>query len=77
MELRTLAMAVFLITWSTLGGLLSGIVMGLFFIVYQDGYRKGVLPPQREGRTFGFLDSPSALASLTSRFSGGLSLRLR
>ena len=43
--------------------------MGLFFLVYQDGYRKGVLPPQRDSafRTF-FGDAPR-LAVLTSRFS--------
>ena len=46
MDLRTLAIGIFLIAWATLGGVLSGIVMGLFFIVYQDGYRKGVLAPQ-------------------------------
>lgn len=53
MDLRFLAMGIFLIVWSTLGGVLSGIVMGLFFIVYQDGCRKGVLPPANQRPLFG------------------------
>jgi hypothetical protein len=52
MDLRFLAMGIFLIVWSTLGGLLSGIVMGLFFMVYQDGCRKGVLPSATDGPLF-------------------------
>ena len=46
MDLRYIAMAMFITAWATLGGILSGFVMGLFFLVYQDGYRRGVLPPQ-------------------------------
>lgn len=53
MDLRFLAMGIFLIVWSTLGGILSGFVMGLFFIVYQDGCRKGVLPPVTDRMLFG------------------------
>lgn len=52
MDLRNLAMAqlAFLTLWTTVCGPLSGFTMGLFFLVYQDGRRKGVLPPQISGR---------------------------
>lgn len=53
MDLRFLAMGIFLIVWSTLGGIPSGIVMGLFFLVYQDGCRKGVLPAAKDRPLFG------------------------
>lgn len=69
MDLRHLAMAIFLTIWATLGGLLSGIVMGLFFVVYQDGYRKGVLPPQGEQSLADLMGWPT-FAALTSRLSG-------
>jgi hypothetical protein len=70
MDLRHLALAIFLTAWATLGGLLSGIVMGLFFVVYQDGYRKGVLPPQGDRPLLDLASLPT-FAALTSRLSGG------
>ena len=42
----TMAKLIFLVMWTTVCGPLSGFTMGLFFLVYQDGYRRGVLPPQ-------------------------------
>ena len=59
MDLRYLAMAIFITAWATLGGVLSGFVMGLFFLVYQDGYRRGVLPPQGERRLADLMALPS------------------
>ncbi|MFW6077560.1 MAG: hypothetical protein ACOC71_07390 [Hyphomicrobiales bacterium] len=49
MDLRNPAMTrlTFLVAWTTACGLPSGFFMGLFFLVFQDGYRKGVLPPQQ------------------------------
>jgi hypothetical protein len=48
MDLRNKALAqlVFLTVWTTVCGPLSGLTMGLFVLVYRDGRRKGVLPPQ-------------------------------
>jgi hypothetical protein len=34
----------FLTIWALLGGLPSGLVMGLFFLVYEHGHKKGILP---------------------------------
>ena len=59
MDIRYLAMAIFITGWATLGGVLSGFVMGLFFLVYQDGYRRGVLPPQGERRFADLMALPS------------------
>jgi hypothetical protein len=72
MDLRTIAMAMFLVAWATLGGLLSGITMGLFFLVYRDGHRKGVLPPQGDRPLAALLNELPKFAVLTDRFSRGL-----
>jgi hypothetical protein len=40
----TLARLTFLALWSTACGPASGLAMGMFFLVYNDGHRKGVLP---------------------------------
>ena len=71
MDLRTLAMAMFLVAWATLGGLLSGLTMGLFFLVYRDGQRKGVLPPQGDRPLAALLGGVPAFAMLTARSSRG------
>jgi hypothetical protein len=71
MDLRTFAMGLFLVAWATLGGLLSGVTMGLFFLVYQDGHRKGVLPPQGDRPLAALLGEVPAFAMLTARFSRG------
>lgn len=75
MDLRNFALArlLFLVTWTTVCGPLSGFTMGLFLLVYQDGYRKGILPPQGDKPLFGFLgELPNMamprFAMLTSRF---------
>ena len=71
MEFRYLTMAklIFLVLWTTVCGPLSGFTMGLFFLVYQDGYRKGVLPPQSDRPFMGFFGDVPSFAVLTSRFS--------
>jgi hypothetical protein len=71
MDLRTFAMGMFLVAWATLGGLLSGVTMGLFFLVYQDGQRKGVLPPQGERPLAALLDELPAFAMVAARFGRG------
>jgi len=70
MEFSSFAIArlVFLTLWATVCGPLSGFTMGLFFLVYQDGHRKGVLPPQSDRS---LLELMSNFSSLTARFSGG------
>jgi hypothetical protein len=57
MDVRYFAMAklIFLVMWTTVCGPLSGFTMGLFFLVYHNGF---------------FGDVPS-FAVLTSRFSSG------
>jgi hypothetical protein len=71
MEFRyfTMAKLIFLVMWTTVCGPLSGFTMGLFFLVYQDGYRKGVLPLQPDGRFTGFFGDLPSFAMLTSRYS--------
>ena len=69
MDLRYLAMAAFITAWATLGGVLSGFVMGLFFLVYQDGCRRGVLPPQGD-RPLSSLVALPTVTTLTSRLIG-------
>ena len=71
MDFRYLTMAklIFLVTWATVCGPLSGVTMGLFFLVYQDGYRKGVLPPQPDRPFKGFFGDVPSFAVLTSRFN--------
>jgi hypothetical protein len=71
MDLRTFAMGMFLVAWATLGGLLSGVTMGLFFLVYQDGQRKGVLPPQGERPLAALLYEVPAFGMLSARFNRG------
>ena len=85
MDLRNFAFGrlIFLTAWTTIGGPASGLVMGLFFIVYQDGHRKGVLPPQGERPLPKFIEScrerlmaarnavlPAHSTIITSRLSG-------
>lgn len=65
----TMAKLIFLVLWTTVCGPLSGFTMGLFFLVYQDGYRKGVLPPQPDRPFKGFFGDVPSFAVLTSRFS--------
>ena len=65
------AKLIFLVLWTTVCGPLSGFTMGLFFLVYQDGYRKGVLPPQADRPFKGFFGDVPSFAVLTSRFSSG------
>jgi hypothetical protein len=43
---RALAQLAFLTLWTVICGPLSGFTMGMFVLVYRDGRRKGVLPPQ-------------------------------
>lgn len=70
MDFRNFAMArlVFLTLWATVCGPLSGITMGLFFLVYQDGYRKGVLPPQPDRSLTELMGWPK-FATAPSRFT--------
>ncbi|MFW6076179.1 MAG: hypothetical protein ACOC71_00370 [Hyphomicrobiales bacterium] len=69
MDFRNLALGrlIFLTLWAIVCGPLSGFTMGLFFLVYQDGYRKGVLPPQEDQPLRGFLGTLPQ--TLTSRLS--------
>jgi hypothetical protein len=70
MEFSKFAIArlAFLTLWATVCGPLSGFTMGLFFLVYQDGYRKGILPPQGNRALTELMPN---LSVVTSRFGGG------
>jgi hypothetical protein len=70
MNIRNFAQGrlIFLTLWTIVCGPLSGFTMGLFFLVYQDGYRKGVLPPQEDQPLLGFLGTLPE--TLTARLNG-------
>ena len=55
---------------ATIGGLPSGMAMGLFILVYEDGHRRGVLPPQPEPVSFGVREAFPTVAKLASRLRG-------
>jgi len=56
---------------ATIGGLPSGLAMGLFILVYEDGHRRGVLPPQPERISFGVREAFPTVAKLVSRLRDG------
>lgn len=61
---------VFLTLWTTVCGPISGLTMGMFFLVYDDGYRKGVLAPEKDRPLLGRLDDLPFFGSFAARFSG-------
>jgi hypothetical protein len=69
MDLRNPAMArlVFITMVATAGGLPSGLAMGVFLLVYEDGHRRGVLPPQPEKIPLGVREAFPTVAKLVSR----------
>ena len=73
MDLRNPAMTrlTFLVLWTTTGGLPSGLAMGLFILVYEDGHRRGVLPPQPNKIPLGVREAFPTVARLVSRLRGG------
>ena len=73
MDLRNPAMIrlTFLVLWTTAGGLLSGIAIGLFILVYENGHRRGVLPPQPERIPLGVREAFPTVARLVSRLRHG------
>ena len=73
MDLRNPAMIrlVFITLVATIGGLPSGLAMGLFILVYEDGHRRGVLPPQPHSIPLGLRKAFPTVARLVSRLRGG------
>jgi hypothetical protein len=73
MDLRNPAMIrmLFVALVATIGGLPSGLAMGLFILVYEDGHRRGVLPPQPERIPLGVRKAFPTIARLVSRLRGG------
>jgi hypothetical protein len=73
MDLRNPAMIrlVFVALVATIGGLPSGLAMGLFILVYEDGHRRGVLPPQPHRIPLGVRKAFPTVARLVSRLRGG------
>ncbi len=73
MDLRNPAMAKLTIiaVWATLGGLPSGLVIGLFLLVYEDGHRRGLLPPQPHPVPLGLREAFPTVAVLASRLAAG------
>ena len=73
MDLRNPAMIrlVIVALVATIGGLPSGLAIGLFILVYESGHRRGVLPPQPEGISFGVREAFPTVAKLVSRFRDG------
>ena len=73
MDLRNPAMIrlVIVALVATTGGLWSGLAMGLFILVYEDGHRRGVLPPQPERIPLGVPQAFPTVAKLVSRLRGG------
>jgi hypothetical protein len=69
MDLRNPAMIrlVFVTLVATTGGLPSGLAIGLFILVYEDGHRRGVLPPQPERIPLGVREAFPTVARLASR----------
>ena len=62
---------VFIALVATTGGLASGLAMGLFILVYEDGHRRGVLPPQPEPIPLGVREAFPTVSKLVSRLRGG------
>jgi hypothetical protein len=56
---------------ATTGGLPSGLVIGLFILVYEDGHRRGVLPPQPEPIPLGVREAFPTVAKLVSHRRDG------
>jgi hypothetical protein len=73
MDLRNPAMLrlVIVALVATIGGLLSGLAVGLFILVYEDGHRRGVLPPQPHPIPLGVRKAFPTVARLVSRLRGG------
>jgi hypothetical protein len=73
MDLRNPAMMrlVIVAVVATTGGLPSGFAIGLFILVYEDGHRRGVLPPQPERIPLGVREAFPTVAKLVSRLRGG------
>jgi hypothetical protein len=73
MDLRNPAMIrmLFVALVATIGGLPSGLAMGLFILVYEDGHRRGVLPPQPHRIPLGVRKAFPTVAKLVSRLRGG------
>ena len=55
---------------ATVGGLPSGVAVGLFILVYENGHRRGVLPPQPERIPLGVREAFPTVAKLASRLRG-------
>jgi hypothetical protein len=72
MDLRNPAMIrlVFVALTATAGGLPSGLAVGLFILVYENGHRRGVLPPQPERIPLGVREAFPTVAKLASRLRG-------
>ncbi len=73
MDLRNPAMMrlVIVALVATLGGLLSGLAIGLFILVYESGHRRGVLPPQPHRIPLGVRKAFPTVARLVARLRGG------
>lgn len=73
MDLRNPAMLRMLVVAlvATVGGLMSGLAIGLFILVYEDGHRRGVLPPQPEPIPLGVGKAFPTVARLVSRLRDG------
>ncbi len=73
MDLRNPAMIRLLIVTlvATIGGLPSGLAIGLFILVYEDGHRRGVLPPQPYRIPLWGRKAFPMVGKLVSRLRGG------
>lgn len=73
MDLRNPAMMrlVLVALVATLGGLASGLAIGLFILVYESGHRRGVLPPQPHPIPLGVRKAFPTVARLVARFRDG------
>ena len=73
MDLRNPAMIrlVIVALVATSGGLASGLAVGLFILVYEDGHRRGVLPPQPERIPLGVREAFPTVARVVSRLRDG------
>ena len=55
---------------ATVAGLPSGLAIGLFILGYEDGHRRGVLPPQPKPIPLGVREAFPLLTKLVSRLRG-------
>jgi hypothetical protein len=72
MDLRNPAMIrlVIVALVATVAGPWSGLAIGLFILVYEDGHRRGVLPPQPHRIPLGVRKSFPMISKLVSRLRG-------